>query len=89
MSLLGRELLSEARLLSLHYEGWVRLWQTARIDIWSEDVSTSRVVYGCQYYLLSSLPSAYESDCTVDQFYGISPESLACGDGTEDVCDCV
>ena len=48
-------------------------------------MNTNQVVYGCQYYLYSSLPSQYESDCVGDEFYGLSPESLAYGDMSEDV----
>ncbi|XP_067943343.1 protein-glucosylgalactosylhydroxylysine glucosidase-like [Watersipora subatra] len=69
-------------LLMHHYQGWYCIWQEGRIDIWSDEIKTNQLVYGCQYYLLSSLPAQYDANCTVHEFYGLSPESLSCGDGT-------
>ncbi|XP_067942418.1 protein-glucosylgalactosylhydroxylysine glucosidase-like [Watersipora subatra] len=78
----GVDLQINNELLMHHYQGWYCIWQEGRIDIWSDEIKPNQLVYGCQYYLLSSLPAQYDANCTVHEFYGLSPESLSCGDGT-------
>ncbi|KAF6033648.1 ATHL1 [Bugula neritina] len=81
----GKRLAASSALYQLHCESWTRQWQESRIDVWSSDLLTTQTVYGCQYYLMSSLPSlSYYQSFAPGEFFGLSPESLAYGDMSED-----
>ena len=75
------------QLYGSHICAWTSLWRRGRIDCWG-DSSLSRIVYGSLYYLYSSLRmfDTYDLDLP---FFGLSPESLAYGDMSEDVSDMV
>lgn len=65
-------------LLKEHARAWADIWRAGRIDIVGDD-RLARAVYGCLYYVMSSLPVLEPSGVP---FFGLSPESLAYGDGT-------
>lgn len=65
--------------LSSHTEAWAQVWQDGRIEI-GGNVKLAKLMYGCLYYLLSSLPIVQGTNSPVGQFYGLSPGGLAYGD---------
>lgn len=88
---MGMELSLEGSdgLYRAHAEAWAATWQTGRVDIWGADdvsVTAARAVYSSLYYILSSVPQPEPSGGSFGQlpFFGLSPESLAYGDGTLD-----
>lgn len=70
-------------LYTSHCDSWADVWRQGRIDCWGS-LPLSRTIYGCLYYLYSSLMLRESDDQTVP-FYGLSPESLAYGDKSHDV----
>ncbi|XP_014673422.1 PREDICTED: acid trehalase-like protein 1 isoform X2 [Priapulus caudatus] len=58
-----------------HVAGWREIWDTGRIDV-EGDTKLAQIIYGCFYYLYSSLPTREDPKWS---FYGLSPGSLSHG----------
>ncbi|XP_075044721.1 protein-glucosylgalactosylhydroxylysine glucosidase [Mixophyes fleayi] len=75
----GLALIDEKQIFNTHTTAWAQLWE----GIWMEvegSLALRQVVYGCLYYLLSSLPALGSNE----EFNGISPGGLSNGQCNED-----
>ncbi|XP_063294843.1 protein-glucosylgalactosylhydroxylysine glucosidase isoform X1 [Pelobates fuscus] len=75
----GQALSDEGQLYLSHEKAWDELWMGSCIDIESS-LDLKPIIYGCLYYLLSSLPPLGSTD----EFHGISPGGLSNGSRNED-----
>ncbi|XP_070540414.1 protein-glucosylgalactosylhydroxylysine glucosidase-like [Ptychodera flava] len=64
-------------LLNSHIEKWQETWESGRIEV--DNAQLSKFIYGCFYYILSSLPVLDDTNNPKNQFYGLSPGGLANG----------
>ncbi|XP_013410390.1 protein-glucosylgalactosylhydroxylysine glucosidase-like, partial [Lingula anatina] len=63
------------QLYSNHVTAWNEVWKKGRIDV-SDNKGLAKSVYGCLYYILSSLPLKEDTNWP---FIGLSPGDLAHG----------
>ncbi|KAM9302159.1 protein-glucosylgalactosylhydroxylysine glucosidase [Gastrophryne carolinensis] len=75
----GVTLFEEKSLISSHVDAWTRIWEGCWIEVEGDPV-LRQAVYGCLYYLLSSLPPLGCSEA----FNGVSPGGLSNGQRDED-----
>nr|KAG5696162.1 hypothetical protein BaRGS_026521 [Batillaria attramentaria] len=64
-------------LLQTHEQAWADKWNSGRIDVEGDD-DLDTIIHSSLYYILMSLPST-EPEMPLEQFYGLSPGSLARG----------
>lgn len=65
------------RLRKTHDSAWADKWNSGRIDVQGDD-DLATVIHAGLYYILMSLPSTHPEQ-PPEQFYGLSPGSLARG----------
>ncbi|XP_029438520.1 protein-glucosylgalactosylhydroxylysine glucosidase [Rhinatrema bivittatum] len=75
----GLSLISSGQLTLSHEQAWAELWELSSIDLLGP-MPLRKALYGCLYYLLSSLPPLRSPH----MFHGISPGGLSNGCRTED-----
>ncbi|KAM4617573.1 protein-glucosylgalactosylhydroxylysine glucosidase [Discoglossus pictus] len=75
----GQTLVDENKLYSSHEKAWAEFWAGSCIEI-DGSLALRQSIYGCMYYLLSSLPAIG----SVEEFSGISPGGLSNGQSQED-----
>lgn len=68
---------SPEMILSSHIARWNNVWSNGHIDIEGDD-ELERQINSAYYYILSSLPPLYTRS-EHEQFYSLSPGSLAWG----------
>ncbi|ODN03634.1 Acid trehalase-like protein 1, partial [Orchesella cincta] len=68
----------DMRILESHVNAWSKVWNDGNIII-EGNLELAKVVHGCLYYLISSLPITANTYSNVSQFYGLSPGGLANG----------
>jgi trehalose/maltose hydrolase-like predicted phosphorylase len=68
-----------ADLFNLHQAAWQSIWNDGEIQV-DGNLELSKIIYGCLYYLSSSLPMIETTNIPSRQFYGLSPGGLAYGD---------
>ena len=66
-----------------HVQAWQEVWEDGRIEV-EGNLAVAKLMYGCLYYILSSLPVVQGSHSPPGQFYGLSPGGLAYGDYLQD-----
>lgn len=76
----GMSLIHSGSLYLTHTQAWAALWEECCVEI-DGPLSLSQAVYGCLYYLLSSVPPQGSDDFL---FSGISPGGLSNGRQGED-----
>nr|XP_033784772.1 protein-glucosylgalactosylhydroxylysine glucosidase isoform X2 [Geotrypetes seraphini] len=75
----GLNLVISGQLILSHEQAWTELWERCIIDL-NGPMSLRKALYGCLYYILSSLPPQKSSHI----FHGISPGGLSNGRKAED-----
>ncbi|XP_070540415.1 protein-glucosylgalactosylhydroxylysine glucosidase-like [Ptychodera flava] len=69
-------------LFDSHMQMWEKRWHDGGIEV--DDLALGKYIYGSMYYILSSLPSLYPTNQPKNQFFGLSPGSLANGANASD-----
>ncbi|CAG7819586.1 unnamed protein product [Allacma fusca] len=67
------------QILKSHEAAWEAVWDDGRIEV-EGNLGLAKLLYGCLYYILASLPIVGETNTPTRQFYGLSPGGLAYGD---------
>ncbi|XP_063801146.1 protein-glucosylgalactosylhydroxylysine glucosidase isoform X2 [Pseudophryne corroboree] len=75
----GLALVDEKQLFSAHKKAWAQLWEGSWVEV-EGSLALRQAVYGCLYYLISSLPPLGSNE----EFNGISPGGLSNGQCNED-----
>ncbi|MEE6498520.1 hypothetical protein FKM82_003137 [Ascaphus truei] len=75
----GLTLVDEGQIYSSHEKAWAEFWTESCIEV-EGSLALTQALYGCLYYLLSSLPPLGSSE----EFHGISPGGLSNGHRRED-----
>lgn len=68
-----------ADLFNLHQAAWGAVWADGKIEV-DGNIQLSKIINGCLYYILSSLPVTTVTNQPSRQFYGLSPGGLSYGD---------
>lgn len=76
----GMTLIQSGSLYLSHIQAWTKLWEGSSVEV-DGPPSLSQAIYGCLYYLLSSIPPLASCDFP---FSGISPGGLSNGTQDED-----